>query len=513
MVQPIPLRPTDIQVTLHPAEVPHGKSADAVAASPPPADAPPAAKVVPGPGLRKIPPRLTREEREFLPAALEVIETPASPTLRLTALGICAVLVTALAWATFAHIDMVAVADGKVVPLGQVKVVQPLETAMIRAIHVEEGDHVTAGQLLVDLDPTEARADLDALTYNRTQAVLDVEVTRLLLTLNPDEPFRAPEGADPILAEQSRSQALREIEKHLAATAGLQADIAQKQAALQVNAAQIERARLIIPLIAEKHETAKGLYDKRIGARPPVLDTQQQLVEKQAELKAAEHGMLQIEAEIRSLQAKLNEARAGYIAEATDRRTKALQRLAQLNQDITKARQKESYRRLAAPVNGTVQGLKIHTPGAVVTTADILMTIVPDGTGIEVDALVPNKDIGFVQEGQDVEVKLEAFPFTRFGLINGRVRKLGRDAATAPQSPTGGPAVTTASPAPTGAPAELAYPAKVSLTQDWIAIDGRREPIRAGMRVSAEIKTGDRRVIEYLLSPVVQAVKEAGRER
>jgi len=205
------------------------------------------------------------------------------------------------------------------------------------------------------------------------------------------------------------------------------------------------------------------------------------------------------------------------MADATDRRTKALTKIAQLDQDITKARQKESYRRLAAPVDGTVQGLKIHTPGAVVTTADTLMTIVPDGAGIEVDCLVQNKDIGFVQEGQDVEVKLEAFPFTRYGLVPGRVRKLGRDAATKPNAAPPGTApalVSQPQPGqPGAAPPELAYPAKVTLLRDWIAVDGRRELIRPGMRVSAEIKTGDRRVIEYLLSPVVQAVKEAGRER
>jgi HlyD family secretion protein len=189
----------------------------------------------------------------------------------------------------------------------------------------------------------------------------------------------------------------------------------------------------------------------------------------------------------------------------------------ELNQDSTKARQKESYRRLVAPVDGTVQGLKIHTSGAVVTTADTLMTIVPDGTGIEVDCLVPNKDIGFVSEGQDVELKLEAFPFTRYGLVQGRVRKLGRDAATNPNAaPPGSMAAMTQTPTngTSGAPpAELAYPAKVTLLQDWILVDGRHEQIRAGMRVSAEIKTGDRRVIEYLLSPVMQAVKEAARER
>jgi hemolysin D len=368
-----------------------------------------------------------------------------------------------------------------------------------------------------DLDPTEARADLDALVYNRAQAALDAEVARVLLSRDPGEPFHAPEDADPELVQQSHSQAEREIEKHLASIAGFEADIAQKEAALESNDAQIERARLTLPLLQEKNETAKGLYEKKFGTRPPVFDSEQQLVEKRAELKTAENNINQIQAERRSIEAKLAEVKAGYMADATDRRTKALLKISQLNQDITKARQKESYRRLVAPVDGTVQGLKIHTPGAVVTTADTLMNIVPDGAGIEVDCLVPNKDIGFVGEGQAAEVKLEAFPFTRYGLVQGRVRKLGRDAATNPNAaPPGSMAAMAQMPQPgtSGAPpAELAYPAKVTLLQDWILVDGRHEQIRAGMRISAEIRTGDRRVIEYLLSPVVQAVKEAGRER
>jgi membrane fusion protein, hemolysin D len=490
MVQPMPLRPAD--------------------ASPNPAPPRPTP-------LRVVttPPRLTAVEREFLPATVELIETPLSPTLRLTAWALCGLVAAAVIWASLARIDMVAVADGKVVPLGQVKVVQPLETAMIRAIHVDEGDHVAAGQSLVDLDPTEAHANLEALVYNRTQAELDAEVARALLGRDPERSFHGPEGADPALVEQNHSQARREIEKHLAIVAGYAAEIAQKDAALESNDAQIERARLTLPLLEEKNKTAKTLYEKGSGTRPPVLESEQQIVEKRADLKIAERNISQIQAERSSIQAKLAESQAGYMAESTDRLTKALTKISQLDQDITKARQKESYRRLVAPVDGTVQGLKIHTSGAVVTAADTLMTIVPDGAGIEIDCLVPNKDIGFVSEGQDVEIKFEAFPFTRYGLVPGRVRKLGRDAAA---TPNGGPGTAAAGQNPmagmAGAqPAQLAYPARVTLLRDWILVDGQHEAIRAGMRVSAEIKTGNRRVIEYLLSPVMQAVKEAGRER
>ncbi|MDU1667099.1 MAG: biotin/lipoyl-binding protein, partial [Bradyrhizobium sp.] len=188
MVEPTPLRSSD----------------NARASAEPPAAAKPAAKVMAFPGK---PIRLNAEESEFLPAALEVIETPLSPTLRLTAATLCVIIVGAVSWASLSHIDMVAVAEGKVVPLGQVKVVQPLETAMIRTIHVDEGDHVKAGQLLVDLDPTEARADLDSLRSVRAQAALDAEVARVLLSRNPEEEFRPPADADPVLVAQSRDQA------------------------------------------------------------------------------------------------------------------------------------------------------------------------------------------------------------------------------------------------------------------------------------------------------------------
>ena len=194
----------------------------------PPPDVPqPSAKVIP---LHPRVQRRNRDELEFLPAAMEVIETPASPTFRATALTLCLIIAGALAWSILARIDMVAVAQGKVVPLGQVKVVQPLETAIIRAIHVDDGDHVKAGDLLVDLDPTDLHADLQSLLYDHGQAALDAEVARLLLSRDPDGPFAVPEGVDPVLAERTAAQALSEIGKHLAELLSLRSDMAQHRA-------------------------------------------------------------------------------------------------------------------------------------------------------------------------------------------------------------------------------------------------------------------------------------------
>jgi hemolysin D len=459
--------------------------------------------------------RMTSNEREFLPAALEIVETPASPTLRATALTLCGLVAAAIIWSCLAHIDMVAVAPGKVVPLGQIKVIQPLETSAIHAIHVDDGDHVAAGQILVELDPTDVKADLASLIYDRGQAALDAEAARLLMTRDPNAPFTAPDGVEEPLAEANHAQAIAEIRKHLAQVEGIEAELTQKQAALEANAATIARARDTLPLLDEKNAMAKTLYEKQAGARPPVLDSAQAMIEKRAELKSAEAATKQIGGEMAATKAKLDEIEAGFLAEAGDRRTKALQKMRELDQQIAKSRQRESYRRLVAPVDGTVQNVKIHTPGAVVTTADTLMDIVPDGAGIEVEANVENKDIGFVREGQAVEVKFDAFPFTRYGLVKGTVKKLGRDAApaSAPQAGVTKGSSTQTQAVAQAANGELAYLAKITLAQDWIAVADQRERLQPGMRVSAEIKTGDRKVIEYILSPVVQVVSEAGRER
>ena len=157
-----------------------------------------------------------------------------------------------------------------------------------------------------------------------------------------------------------------------------------------------------------------------------------------------------------------------------------------------------------------------------VTLADTLMTIVPDDGGIEIDAMIENKDIGFVTEGQEVEIKVDAFPFTRYGLITGRVRKISRDAfqGASPAPQVVGTPTTSASGSGNGngnaqanSGSELAYPAKITMDKDFIVTDKGPSKIQPGMRVAAEIKTGDRRVIDFLLSPFLQTVREAARER
>jgi hemolysin D len=444
----------------------------------------------------------TKLERAFLPAALEIIESPPSPSARLTALTICGLLVAGLTWSILAHVDMVAVAPGRVVPLGQSKVVQPLETSAIRAIYVDDGDHVKAGQALVDLDPTDVTTDLEALRYDSGQAALDAEVAQLLVTMNPDEVFHAPADVDPALVEANHQLAMSTIRQFLARQAEAQAGIAQKQAAVDVSRVAVDRAKKILPLLKEKDFAISTLERKGFGSHAAARESAQGSIDATASVASAETSKHQAEADVSAAEAKLQETIASYLLDASNRRSAALQKLAALSQQIAKLQRRQSYRHLVAPVAGTVQDVRIHTPGAIVTSADTLMTIVPEAGGIEIDAFVDNQDIGFVHEGQDVEIKFDAFPFTRYGLVKGRVRKLGRDAAV----------VANDSQRKLGS-SEMAYSARISLDRDWIDIDSIRQSIQPGMRVAAEIRTGQRRVIDYVLSPVMQTVTEAARER
>ncbi len=476
-------------------------------------------QILPTPALQLTarPIRRNRDELEFLPAILETIERAPSPTARWTALALISLAAGSVAWAYLAHIDIVAVAPGKIEPIGHIKVVQPLETARIRAILVDDGDHVHAGDTLVELDPTDVTADVDATANNLLRAALDAEEARLVLAERDDEPFHPPQGVSQELITATGLQAKAERQKRSATMMGLTADIADKRAALAAAHQQQASAEESLPLITARYEMANSLFSRGLGPRSDVLLAQEQLIDKRSTARNAEQTAVQLEAQIQSLHTKIAETEAATRADAMDRQAKALAHVAELIQTLTKAKLRQSDRRLTAPVDGVVQSVKIHTPGAVVTTADTLLSIVPDGTPLEVQALVDNHDIGFVREGQSVEMKVDAFPFTRYGLIHGTLRRLGRDAVEAANGPNDAGATTYAArPNITGNEASsttLRYPARIALGATYIRTEHGEEPLQPAMSVSAEIKTGERTVMEFLISPVVEVVSKAGRER
>ncbi len=437
---------------------------------------------------------MNREELEFLPAALEVLETPPHPAGRSIALVICAVFVFALAWAMIGEIDTVAVAEGKIVPTGRVKLVQPLETGIVRKILVEDGQFVKEGDELVKLDPTEADANLDTLRYELMKERLDAANASALLSKEPLKNFVIPMQSDQILAEATKALTQGEYERHQAEIAAIDAEIDERKAALRALDAQMQKTHDTLPLVKERLEALEGLFEKGFTNKPLVLSLRQELIAQKAELKSTQEGKTQMRAKMSALKKRRAEVTATFRAENLKKRTEALRKMASLEQQIKKELQRQGNQILKSPVTGTVVGLSIHTIGGVVGSGDVLMKIVPKTSMLEVEAMILNKDIGFVKEGQDVELKLEAFPFTKYGLIPGKLKHIWHDAE---QDERHG----------------LVYKAVVTLSKNEILVGNKWVKLTAGMSAQAEIKTGKRKIIEYFLSPFLKYQQESLRER
>jgi len=358
--------------------------------------------------------RRAQEELAFLPAALEIVETPPSPIGRAIGTTIIALFCVALIWATFGHVDIVASASGKVVPSGRVKLIQPFETGVVRAIHVRDGQSVKAGEVLIELDPS---------------------ITA---------------------AEQ-----------------------AQKEAERDTIAAVIDKLEAAEPIIAQRVAIWKILTDQRLGSKLTYLETLQLLTENHKDTAIQKSRLVEANAAVEAITARMKR------------------------------------QILTAPVDGVVQQLAVHTVGGVVTPAQQLAVVVPSDVVLEVEAMVPNRDIGFVHVGQDVQIKIDAFNFTRYGLLHGRVLSVSQDAIVRDVPPDktkdNTPGAESISSEPKGQ--ELNYAVRVSLDVTRIQIDDALANLSPGMAVTAEIKTGSRSAISYLLSPLVRHVHDSMHER
>jgi hemolysin D len=460
----------------------------------------------------------SRDELEFLPAALEIVETPPSPLGRAVVYTIIAVFVAALAWASIGTVDIVAVAAGKIIPSGHTKTIQPFETGVVRAIHVRDGQSVKAGDVLVELDPTMTGAELGHLESDLLSARLDIARSRAALAAkgNPHAAFDPPEAASVDLVQMHRRLLASQVTEQNAKLAAIDSQAAQKQAERATIEASIEKLKAVIPPLKERVEIRQHLVSKELGSRLIYLSDLQELIGQQEEVRVQESRLGEVEAAIAALAETRSKTVSEYERGLLDELAKAQQKAAGLAQDIVKARQRASLQRLTAPVDGVVQQLAIHTIGGVVQPAQTLMIVVPTDSPMEIEAMIPNRDIGFVEVGQKAAIKVDAFNFTRYGLLHGQVVSVSHDVITrekpqeklASRPPQG---AETSSSEPEGQ--ELVYAARVSLDRPWMQIDGRTVNLSSGMAVTVEIKTGSRSIVSYLLSPIVRYGHDSLRER
>lgn len=458
--------------------------------------------------------------RQFLPAALEIMETPASPTGRAVGATIILAFAIAIIWATFGRVDIIATASGKIVPTGRTKTIQPLEAGIITSILVRDGDWVTAGQTLIELDRTVSEAERQHVAGDLLSARLDAaRLNALKIHLNgklQGDDLIAPAGAPALDVNKARDWMLTQAAEQAAKVASLDRQIEQKASEYQQVKETIAKIVESLPLVDEGATVRRKAMEIQFGNRVAYLDAQTKLVEMQHEKTLQEQKLRETEAAQRALEQQRDQTIAGYARQISSDLSDAEKKVEGLSQDFVKTDRKYREQVLRAPIDGTVQQLAMHTVGGVVTSAQQLMSIVPDNAALEIEAMIPNADIGFVKDGQDVEIKIDTFNFTRYGILHGKVLSVSQDAIVKDKPPAnndnqkakGGIAESSE---PKGQ--ELVYSARVSLDQTQMQIDSRLVNLVPGMAATVEFKTGSRRLIEYLMSPVLRYKHESMRER
>ncbi len=437
-------------------------------------------------------------EVDFLPAALEVIETPVSPTGRITMWVLLAGLAFTIVWLIVGKVDVVASAPGKIIPTGSVKIVQSAGTGVIRAIRVKDGDRVKRGQLLIELDTTLSTAELQQAQKALLSVELDVARNRAIADALSGNGLRvnfvSPAGTPPEIADTQRRLVEAQVGEVLAGVAGLEA--ARRSSLSDADAAEATRAKLdaTIPILDHELDAMNRLDQKGYapGLRLFELQRQRRSEVGDRDVAAAQRarGLSEATKLSRQIDQTREQARRVALADLAVAESDAILK----REEVTKASRISGLQRLYASEDGTVQQLAVHTIGGVVEPARTLMVIVPADEAIEIEARVLNKDAGFVREGQGAVVKLDAFPFTRYGTIPGKVVSLSRDAV--PDQKLG----------PT-------YIVRIRLDRNTLVVDGKPVKLSAGLNAVADIRTGSRRIISWLLSPIQTTVQQAAHEK
>lgn len=436
-------------------------------------------------------------EREFMPAALEILETPANPAGRLVALTIMAMFVGAFAWAYFGKIDIVATAPGRVVPVGGSKLVQAQAISTVRAIHVGEGQHVEAGEILVELDDTESVVDIDQLIRQRDEAQVEAVRLEAFIRAVNGKPFQFGVGEselDPALVGMHRNRLASDLASYQAKLGSLKSELNRRMASIETTKAEVAKLKELRPLVAEREATMLQLMEQGHTPKAVWQQIKAQLIDVTHDLTIKSHLITEAQNGMYSVEKQMEGFGADTLQKAYSELVKVKATFARADLALRKAYKREELKTLRAPVAGTVHRMTVHTIGGVVRPADPLMIIVPDDAHLEVKAQVLNRDKGVVSEGRDAEIKFEAFDFTRYGTVKGKILSVSNDAL---ESEGFG----------------LVFATRVSMDKNSIQVGEEVVPLSPGMTVTVEIKTGERRIIDFLLSPLKRYQDEAIRER
>lgn len=435
---------------------------------------------------------------EFAPEILRIQRTPPPPKPRLVLAVALLLFGSALLWAAFGRLDIVAVAQGRLVPRSAVKIVQPAEAGIVKEILVQEGQEVKAGQVLMRMDPTLGSADMSTLSSELAQKSLALR--RVDAELG-GHPFQSRTGDAAGLFAQAQAQYLANRGAQEAAVAQERSTWERSRQEMLVARETADKMKQTLPHYRRQEEAFRKLEQEGYAGQLLADEKARERIEKERDLRTQELVVAREQANMELSLKRIAQLETDYQRRLRMERMDLSERVQRLEQEVAKQGHRNALLELRAPQDGRVKDLATHTAGTVTQPGTILMTLVPGDESLYAEVWLSNEDVGLVRTGQAVKVKLAAFQFQKYGMLDGRVEQVAADASERQENAT----------AKTEAP--LAYRTSVLLDTQVLSADGRSYRLASGMQVVAEIKLGDRTVLEYLLSPVQKGFHEAARER
>ena len=436
-------------------------------------------------------------ETEFLPGILEVTETPPSPVGRAVLWSLAALLTIGFLWAYFGHVDETAVAEGKVIPVGQVKTVQVKNKGVVREIAVKDGQYVNAGDTLIVLSPTSADADYTSLSKRAAYYELDIARLEAELSGKAFEPAGS-DDLDPhdLMAEQQLYSSRRgqyQAEHDAAA-----ATVAQKEAELNAVASNYDKYKGMLEIAQEKENRLETLVEENAIAEFQLLEQRSQRIDTERNVEVQQKNLAEAEAAIDEAAKKLRSVDENYKKDVMTSLVESRKQYYAIEEELRKADEDAELTTVTAPCDGWVYNLAIHTEGAVVTDAQPLMMLVPKDADLEFEVWADNKDIGFLHEGQTAEIKVQTYDFQKYGVVKAELEDISPDAASDERD------------------MKTYEKYRLVLRQTdggGTGIFQKDTPIAPGMNVTAEIKIRQKRILDFFLDPFRRYTNESLRER
>jgi hemolysin D len=454
---------------------------------------------------------LSREALDFAPSLLALQESPPARMPRAVLYSVATLLALSLLWAAIGHLDIVASADGKLVPKTYLKLVQPADAGIVREILVHEGEHVSAGQVLLRMDAQDAQADAAKL---RSELVLRSLQLRRIDAELAGSPLRRQADDPAELFHQVDAQYRERRQNYLDSLGQAQEQLRKATQDYESGQAVLSRLEKTNPILKSQAEAYAGLAGEGYAPRVTVEDKQRAYIENQQDLRAQQSTVQGLEAAVHGADQGLRQVRSKYRSDLEDERVDAEGEYRKLQQDWAKQEHHSALLELRASQTGVVKDLATHTIGTVVSTGTVLLSLVPDHEPLVAEVMIRNDDVGFVHPGQSVKIKLAAYPFQKYGLLDGRIRQVWPDAAdnNGPGRSNNNTDSQSQQTAPPSAATE-GFKALVDLDRQTLQAGGEALQLVAGMEVVAEVREGRRTVLEYLLSPLQGALHDSGRER